>query len=290
MIQGQRTHDKDTTIAQHAVGQAIEYAAAGNPATLVSADIANLGGLNNLMNNDQAAANVHFRALTDLVQNTLQEFGLYPEGFRTGGDEFAIIVPGADLGTVEAALDEARTRLDAYAEANGFKDVPHPKHPGDPNYTGIGVHLGYTPLMGGMTAKEAFSRADAAMNTSKKGPKDVGREQTQATGRVPGNQGPETVRGRGQETAARPGEESGRSPTPGTQQEVTPPQDAPAPGAQPQVPSDQALSAPIEYKGAQRKKITLEVDGKPEQFNALPYIRDLDSRLSKLAKVVRCLG
>jgi hypothetical protein len=65
---------------------------------------------------------------------------------------------------------------------------------------------------------------------------------------------------------------------------------APPAATQPQVPSDQELSAPIEYKGAKRKKISLEVDGKPEQITALPYIRDLDSRLSKLAKVVRCLG
>ncbi|WP_342234488.1 SAM-dependent methyltransferase [Inquilinus sp. OTU3971] len=158
-------YDGTTGLKEAEVERAQSYVdGTGRPAFYVSGDIANLGGLNQAMGNRAERANVHFRALTDILRGTLAETGAALVPMRTGGDEVGIVVLGADEEALSAALDLAGDRIQAYVRDAGLADVPHPKHPDE---RGIGLHLGSAEILPGISPESIFNTADLGVDRSK---------------------------------------------------------------------------------------------------------------------------
>lgn len=187
--EGRRTLANGMTGAETAIASATSHnARTAEPAFWVSADIANLGGLNAHVGNVQAEANKHYRALTDIVRRELEKVGLV-DGFRTGGDEFGMVVVGGNQQALEIALDSARQQIAAYTRQQGLDTVPHPKRAGE---VGVGLHLGYAALAEELTPAEAMRLADTNMDLSKRGIQDVAGKPTETraeTARDDGREG-----------------------------------------------------------------------------------------------------
>ncbi|MDH6594285.1 hypothetical protein M2165_004174 [Variovorax sp. TBS-050B] len=131
----------------------------------VSADIANLGGLNHAMGNVAERANVHFKAMATLLADALSSTGATVVPLRTGGDELAAAVVGQiDEASLRGALDAAGRRIADYARAHGLADIPHPKRAGE---KGVGMHMGYAETLPGRTLDRIFTEADMGVDASK---------------------------------------------------------------------------------------------------------------------------
>ena len=176
--EGRRTLANGMTGAESAIASAASHASThGEPTYWVSADVANLGGLNAHVNNVQAEANKHYRALVDIVRQELAKVGIV-DGFRTGGDEFGLVVVGGNQQALEIALDSARQRIDAYTREHGLDQVPHPKRKGE---LGVGLHLGYAQLGSEVSPSDAMRLADLHMDQSKRGNQNVAGSPTEAS-------------------------------------------------------------------------------------------------------------
>lgn len=139
-------------------------AATGEPATFISADVFNLGGLNEAMNNVQADANVHYRAMAQIVEAELRTTGADVVPMRTGGDEFGLLAVNLDAPAAEAALARAQVKVREYVESAGLAKIPR-KGQTDP--TGVGLHLGVAEVRAGESPEALRNRADAQMAKSK---------------------------------------------------------------------------------------------------------------------------
>ncbi|MGL6289932.1 MAG: DUF7178 family protein [Silanimonas sp.] len=155
------------------VKRAIEHVArTSEPATFVSADIFNLGGLNTFHKNNASKANKDFRALTDLALNELRKTGGDVIPLRTGGDELGYVVVNASEQEVGAALERASEAARAYAERSGFANVPHTKE--GRTEKGVGFHFGTSPITASQSVEDILDLADAGVDTSKnRGKTDV---------------------------------------------------------------------------------------------------------------------
>ncbi|RMI27977.1 hypothetical protein [Nocardia stercoris] len=130
-------------------------------------DIANLGGLNARFSNRADAANVHFKGLTDIFHDTFREAGGTVVPMRTGGDEIGAVVVGLDERQMAAATAKMRERTADYARTHGLTDIEHPKHPGEPEHFGVGLHTGYAEIVPGVAAKDTLTDAEAGINWDK---------------------------------------------------------------------------------------------------------------------------
>lgn len=160
----------------------------GEPAYYVSADIANLGGLNAHVGNVAEAANVHYRAMAQILQDELRATGADLVPMRTGGDELGAVVVNADAQALDMALSRVDSRIQEYAQANGLSEIPHPKG-GEP---GVGMHSGAAAIVPGLELTDIFTRADLGVDASKRGMVRVNRNQRAAVGA-----GPDTGTGAG---------------------------------------------------------------------------------------------
>lgn len=149
------------------VQRALDHlAATGQEGVYVSADIGNLGGLNAAMGNRAELANGHFQAMTGILERELQALGADIVPMRTGGDELGVVVVGANVDQVDAALTKASAAVAAYGRANGLADIPHPKRS---DSTGVGLHFGLDELRPGTSLSDIFDAADDGVDLSKNG-------------------------------------------------------------------------------------------------------------------------
>lgn len=175
--------------------------ATGEPAYYVAADIANLGGLNAHVGNVAEAANVHFRAMADILQEELSRTGGDVVALRTGGDELGLVVVNADARSVSDAMLAAEARSMEYARANGLADIPNPKRSDE---LGVGLHTGVSEVVPGLTMDDILRHADEGIDASKRGvdrvrsnavaEDGVGSDPGRGAGRLPG-EAPGGVRG-----------------------------------------------------------------------------------------------
>lgn len=172
--------------------------ATGEPAYYVSGDIANLGGLNAHVGNVAEAANVHYRALAEILDGEVRKTGGDVVPLRTGGDEISLVVVNADAQAMEMALNAVDSRITEYLRANGLMDIANPKG----GAKGLGLHTGVAVISPDMPAASIFARADAGVDASKKGLKYVNRKPTGA----PGTDAPEGQARRAGEGTAAPDE------------------------------------------------------------------------------------
>jgi GGDEF domain-containing protein len=204
LINGNAEGDAGTTPLQRAIDSAVlESNDPERQPQWVTFDVANLGGLNDHVNNVADDANVHLRALVDIAKNTMQEAGLGVTGVRTGGDEFGFLVQGGDIPTVEAAKERIRENVAAYTQANGLDNIPHPKG----KAPGLSLHIGSTQIVPIDTIESVRNRADRALDSSKKGNANVRRNTTGTPREVSRNDGPQGNGGTGEQ--ARPDARSG---------------------------------------------------------------------------------
>lgn len=160
--------------------------ATGEPAYYVSADISNLGGLNAHVGNVAESANLHFRALTDILERELRATGGDVVPMRTGGDEMGLVMVNADAAKVSEALARVDTLTAEYARTNGLADIPHPKRS---NEQGVGLHTGISTIEKGSNVSEILTRADLGVDASKRGIRNVGRDEASTAGSGQGSGG-----------------------------------------------------------------------------------------------------
>ncbi|MGV0815337.1 toxin glutamine deamidase domain-containing protein [Mycolicibacterium boenickei] len=169
-------------------------------AFFVSADIANLRGLNQASAN-RAEANAHFAALSAVFHAALQESGADVVPMRIGGDELgAVVVGDIDESTIESAIATIRARAQQYAREHGLADIPHPKHPGQPEYNGVGLHVGYAGVQPDLDVRDIFDDADLGVDRSKTRRSNVAGGPGRATGIDRADTAGEATPGRGDGT------------------------------------------------------------------------------------------
>lgn len=199
--------------------------ATDEPSYYVSADIANLSGLNAHAGNDAGVANAHFKAFADILHDELKGTGGDVVPMRTGGDELGAVVINADAAKVDAAIGRAHDRVQEYAQEHGLSDVPHPKG-GKP---GVGLHIGAASIHPGVPVADIFSRADRSMGISK----------TEGRGNVRGSENRATqARGNDAGTALRGGQDGGAAIRPEGARHGTPTAEAKAGQARQKVDPD----------------------------------------------------
>ncbi|MEU7766885.1 hypothetical protein AB0B25_17385 [Nocardia sp. NPDC049190] len=195
----------------------LHVAASLDNAWFVSADIANLRGLNNACA-DRAEANAHYFALAAIFRTAFEKLGAVVVPMRVGGDEMAAVVVGSiDHGIIASAVATVDAQVREYARQHNLSDVPHPKHPGQPEYNGVGLHIGYTEILPGLAVGDIFDAADLGVDRSKRRRVDVAGEPGRAAGADGSDSGAEAAAHRGagtrprQETAGSDGEAAGRA-------------------------------------------------------------------------------
>jgi hypothetical protein len=156
--------------------------ATGEPAFYVDGDIVNLGGLNKATGENMEAANAHYRAMTDILRAELESTGGDIVPLRTGGDEVGAVVVNAPESAIRAAMTAANAKVRAYAQANGFGDIPHTK--ADRTDRGVGLHLGLAPIQPGASLSDIIEASSAEIAASKGGTPDVNGSQTERLGPV----------------------------------------------------------------------------------------------------------
>jgi hypothetical protein len=156
--------------------------ATGEPAFYVNGDIVNLGGLNKATGENMEVANAHYRAMTDILRAELESTGGDIVPLRTGGDEVGAVVVNAPESAIRAAMTAANAKVRAYAQANGFGDIPHTK--ADRTDRGVGLHLGLAPIQPGASLSDIIEASSAEIAASKGGTPDVNGSQTERLGPV----------------------------------------------------------------------------------------------------------
>ncbi|WP_237165069.1 alpha/beta hydrolase, partial [Mycolicibacterium peregrinum] len=201
--------------AQHHV------AGTGDSAFFVSADIANLRGLNQAAA-DRTEANAHFSGLSAVFLAALAESGADVVPMRIGGDELgAVVVGDIDEATIESAIATIRARAQQYAQRHGLADIPHPKHPGQPEYHGVGLHVGYAEVLPDLDVRDIFDDADLGVDRSKTRRSDVAGGPGREAGADRAHPAGEATPGRGDGTRTGPqatgseGQVAGRASTEG---------------------------------------------------------------------------
>ncbi|CRZ17740.1 toxin glutamine deamidase domain-containing protein [Mycolicibacterium neworleansense] len=173
-------------------------------AFFVSADIANLRGLNQA-SADRTEANAHFSGLSAAFLAALEESGADVVPMRIGGDELgAVVVGDIDEMAIESAIAEVRARAQQYAQQHGLADIPHPKHPGQPEYNGVGLHVGYAAIQPDLDVRDIFDDADLGVDRSKTRRSDVTGGPRRAAGVDGSEPGGEAAPGRGDGTRTGP--------------------------------------------------------------------------------------
>ena len=136
----------------------------GQPAFFVSADIANLGGLNHAMRNRLTEANVHYGALARLFHDHLAGWADTVVPLRIGGDEIGAVVVGVDEPGLRAAIDEVNSAIQIYVRDNGLSDIANPKRP---EKRGLGIHIGFAEILPDLSPNSIFNKADLGVDASK---------------------------------------------------------------------------------------------------------------------------
>ncbi|MFC9892438.1 protein phosphatase 2C domain-containing protein [Nocardia sp. NPDC127579] len=137
-------------------------------AVCVAFDVMNLSGLNAALG--KQTANTHYREFARIARSVLAKHGSTLVPMRTGGDEFACLAVGIDQAGLPEVLDRIRRDISRYVQEQGLGALPNPKHPGDPRYSGTGLHLGAASILPGMTAGSILNQADRAVHISKAQP------------------------------------------------------------------------------------------------------------------------
>jgi hypothetical protein len=138
----------------------------GNPSSYLGVDIKGLHPLNDAMGS-RAAADVHVKAMLDMVHDEAQKTGAQVAPFQDGaGDEFGYVLNGADATTTHQAALAAQAKVDDYVKANGL-DALHNNRTNQTQSTGI--HFAAQDIRPNDTPQLVLQRTDAAITKRKNG-------------------------------------------------------------------------------------------------------------------------
>ncbi|MFV0411495.1 MAG: LPD38 domain-containing protein [Paracoccus sp. (in: a-proteobacteria)] len=136
----------------------------GEPAVFVSADFANLGGLNEHFGNKADPANVPFGEISRILEGELRGTGADVLPMRTGGDEFGFVVVNVTQDQLSDAMATAEAMVSAYAEQAGIASIPR-KGGGDP--VGVGLHIGMADIAADGNPVDIAGVADEGVHEAK---------------------------------------------------------------------------------------------------------------------------
>lgn len=208
------------------------------PVVYAEGDLKNLGGMNKRFG--QHGADLHFKAMADIVRQEVEKLGGDMALTTKGGDEFGFTFKGIPKEKIDAALDAARARVEQYVKENGLEDVAHTKE-GRQGGTGINfateqfdpaIHQpADLPVMENgeqvlkhFTTAEMFQKAaDQKLELAKEANDNVQR----GTPEAPGPAAPEGQAAGVEKGAVQAPEANapGGQPVPEVQREATPPED-----------------------------------------------------------------
>lgn len=183
----------------------------GEPGHYVSADLFNLGGLNQAVGNQAEAANVHYGAMARILERELRATGADVVPMRTGGDEFGAVVVNAVGPKIAEAIERANAKVARYAREQGLADIPHPKRFGE---KGVGLHVGSAEIRPGQSVRAILDRADDGVNLSKlKASENVARSTPGPAGAEPpeGRSGGAQARNGAPDSGVRPADAPGKA-------------------------------------------------------------------------------
>lgn len=141
----------------------------GKSAFFVEADIHNLGGLNTHFSNNHENSNKVYRQITDIFNEELNIIGEAAVFVRHGGDEFNSVVIGASTSDIRSAIAKIKSRVKVLTDESGLSNIPHPKHVGDDLYNGVGVYVGFSPIMPGANLSDIFEYSSRMVDMQKLG-------------------------------------------------------------------------------------------------------------------------
>lgn len=150
------------------VQRALDYVnTTGDTAHYIDADIGNLTGLNAHFDNNHSLANPNYRAMADIFASEMGAAGKKAVMLRQGGDEVSAVVIGGTNESIRTAIENTKRRIQEYAERTGLDQIPNSKHPDQPEFTGIGIHLGQAEIKPGMSPRDVFDTAASELNSTK---------------------------------------------------------------------------------------------------------------------------
>lgn len=152
----------------------------GDSAFYVSADIANLGGLNAAMGNVKSKANAHYKAIANMMSSELESIGARVIPMRTGGDELGAVVVGGNRDAIKKAIASATKKIEKYNNENNLHKIPHPKRQGE---FGVGLHIGFSDILTDSNVQGIVDQADAEVDRSKN---NVGRIKSETQSGISG--------------------------------------------------------------------------------------------------------
>jgi GGDEF domain-containing protein len=121
--------------------QAIQHVKETNEvAVYVDMDLKNLGGLNAALGS--AMANEVYSEIAAAARRELSDIASDSTFFRHGGDETSSFLIDTTERAVLVALAVVQDRVATLAKKYGVDRIPHPKHQGDRQIRGIGLHYG----------------------------------------------------------------------------------------------------------------------------------------------------
>jgi Large polyvalent protein associated domain 38/phage-Barnase-EndoU-ColicinE5/D-RelE like nuclease3/phage-Barnase-EndoU-ColicinE5/D-RelE like nuclease5 len=184
----------------------------GQPVHYISADLGNLSGANahfkdNLAKVDKEILN----PIAKIFMEEMDKAGLHAKNFRQNGsgDEMSSYVYGGSDETIKKAITNAQNRVAEFAKQNGYDKIKAAKI-GKPD--GIGLHLGYAPILPGKSFDETYEEANLNLKAGQINVKQETNDGTKAVGagRQPGSpqesdrQAPESAPGQERATGSEP--------------------------------------------------------------------------------------
>ncbi len=141
----------------------------GVSAFYVEMDLQNLGGLNAALGHTRA--NQVYARVAAIIRHELSGIAAVAIFFRHGGDEMSAFLIDTTEEKIEAAAEAVRSRVLVLAKQRNLDAIPHPKHPDDLRWMGIGVHFGFCRLAPEHEQDHTlvFRQADTALERQKEG-------------------------------------------------------------------------------------------------------------------------
>jgi diguanylate cyclase (GGDEF)-like protein len=110
----------------------------------VEMDLQNLCGLNAALGHTRA--NHVYARIAAIIRKELSAVAAEAVFFRHGGDEMSAFLIDTTGEAIQAAVKAVRSRVVGLAKRSNLAAIPHPKHPGDVRWRGIGVYFGVCRL------------------------------------------------------------------------------------------------------------------------------------------------
>jgi GGDEF domain-containing protein len=152
----------------------------GAPSAYGEVDLKNLGGTNARLGN--SGADVHFKAVADILQDEAEKANAHVALVRKGGDEIGAVFHGVDKAGAADILANAKDRIDAYAKEHGLDTTPNPKAGGE---AGFGINYGTADIVPDGSLSDTVHAADTLVEQRKKGAPYEQRATNEAAGPKP---------------------------------------------------------------------------------------------------------